>query len=170
MTPTDRLVAENKARALRNQDRTTRREAGEDEVEDDELLQELTPGLTPTSLQWVPSQAPEALVLTGLMEALQKGGEEAKIAVFAWAMSMEGPSRDRALEVLGNIYRKTVSTAEKDDSAAKVTDLDLLIEGEESLDDLASTGRQLDCRLITLVKLGFHLPLTLCINAAIELV
>ncbi|KAH9852265.1 hypothetical protein C2E23DRAFT_683762, partial [Lenzites betulinus] len=47
---------------------------------------------------------------------------------------------------------------------------DLLVEGAEVSDDSAIISRQLDCRLITLVKLGFHLPLTLCTNAAIEAV
>lgn len=165
MMTVEGLVAENEARTLRNQERSARRAAGEAGVDADEVMLELTPHGTGHNGQQPgpPPPIPEPMPAS-LMEAMKKGGEEARIAAFAWAMSMVGSARDKALEVLGNIYKHTP----KDES--KKTGSGLLQEGPEPVDDAATPDWQLDCRLITLVKLGFHLPLTLCTNTAIELV
>ncbi|KAI0348852.1 hypothetical protein OH77DRAFT_532772 [Trametes cingulata] len=171
-------VVENEARAMRNEERARRREAGEADVEEDEALLELEPsgpGLGEQSGGAGGTAGPSPMgsefpvsVMAGL---LGKGGDDARLSAFAWAMSLQGQEREKALEVLGSMFGKAAAVAEKSKETGKKADDDeLLVEGPEVPEDLVDNGRRLDCRLVTLIKLGFHLPFTLCTDAAIEAV
>lgn len=167
-TPEARIT-ENEARNTRNEERARRREL-ETDVEEDEVMLDLTP---PARVQHTVNQAPPAPTpdeRSGVNGGAQGGTEEEKLKAFRLALSLEGTAREQALETLRFLYG-TPGQQEKSKSSSKEdSEPDLLQEGPDVPDDPASSTRLIDCRLITLVKLGFYLPLTLCTNAAMEAV
>ncbi len=166
-TPEGRVV-ENEARAHRNVQRSVRREAGEADVEADEELLELqereprdsgghaepfTQPSAPFPSASGPASAAEAAALASL--------EAAPFNAFMLAMKQEGELKEKALEYLNNI----AAGKKKGDKNSG-----LLKEGPELPPDQRGWKSRIDRRLITLLKLGFHLPLTLCTNEALEIV
>ncbi|OJT04921.1 hypothetical protein TRAPUB_4263 [Trametes pubescens] len=168
LTTTGGRITENEARVSRNESRSVRRDAGEEGVEADEELLELeetwgggggqraeprTQPPAPVTEILGPASAAEAAALASL--------EAAPFNAFMLAMKQEGDLKEKALEYLQNI----ASGKKKSDKHSG-----LLKEGPELPPDQRGRRSRIDRRLITLLKLGFHLPLTLCTNEALEIV
>ncbi|CDO71596.1 hypothetical protein BN946_scf184911.g66 [Trametes cinnabarina] len=149
---TDERIRENEARSRRNDERQVRREAGEENIEEDEDLLEIEPNedeRTQPTTQTLQSQVPGGTTSGG-------GGE---------GSTPEGMNIfvTQAIDLLDGVLNERKAKSSK--TLGKL---------EEAVEDPnARRGvrrKHLDRRLITLLKLGFHLPLTLCTNEAIELV
>ncbi|CDO77643.1 hypothetical protein BN946_scf184946.g37 [Trametes cinnabarina] len=147
-------IAENEARSRRNSERQERREAGNVGVEEDEDLLEIEPEDaggphgTQDTMGTIRSQNP----------GIAGGGGE-----------------DPATEgLMGVIMARAMDLLDSALVAKKAKGAKTLGRLEEGVADpgsgMGSRRNRLDRRLITLLKLGFHLPLTLCTNEAIEVV
>ncbi|CDO77105.1 hypothetical protein BN946_scf184501.g10 [Trametes cinnabarina] len=141
---------------MRNNDRNRRREAGEEVDEDEELL-DLAP--TPPREDSPPRGGQQTLPSLGGQTPPPTTGNERDIV---------------AAEVIARAVTAAVVAVLKPDREASsckksLKDLDKLEEGPERPEGSSAPRRhRIDRRLVTLLKLGFHLPLTLCTDEAIE--
>ncbi|CDO73729.1 hypothetical protein BN946_scf185015.g57 [Trametes cinnabarina] len=157
-------VVENEARSCRNDERRVRRETGEVSVEEDELLLELVDS-EPGGQGDGPDRQPGGN--TPRPETREQG--ERSLEVIWEALQQEGEARARALEVIGAALGAPVTTREKDKDTAKVQALLTeapVVEGE----GCELKRNRIDQHLLNIISLGFHLPLTLCTNDAIDAV
>ncbi|KAI0667643.1 hypothetical protein C8Q78DRAFT_1156157 [Trametes maxima] len=179
-------VRENEARTRRNDERVRRREAGEANVGEDESLLDLTPEADGSGYDGSGLGNGDGTVNLGaatgdtedqfavLASTLAAGGPNSHMAAFLLAMKLEGATRDRALEFLNTVASAASSqglSGDKYKAASAGKDNGVLKEGPELKEGEAGRGiHTVGCRLVTLLRLGFHLPLTLCTDAAIEVV
>ncbi|CDO69769.1 hypothetical protein BN946_scf184766.g14 [Trametes cinnabarina] len=160
-TPAARVV-ENEARSRRNDERRVRRETGEASVEEDEPLLELVDG--------EPERQRDDRQSEGNTPGPEtRGRSERSLEVIWEALQQEGEARTRALEVIGAALGAPTTSREKDKDAAKVRALLTEAPVVEGAGCQLQRNR-LDQRLLNVISLGFHLPLTLCTNDAIDAV
>ncbi|KAI0646278.1 hypothetical protein C8Q79DRAFT_926285 [Trametes meyenii] len=108
------------------------------------------------------------IVLTGTLAA---GGKDMQLAAFMLAMRLEGSAREKALGLLNTLVGSQATSGGETEAAYIGKAAPILEEGPELEDsDAGHRTRTLDYRLMALLRQGFHLPLTLCTNAAIEAV
>lgn len=171
LTTTVGRVAENEARAARNVLRVFRREAGEEGVDADEVLLELE-GADPSGgeneflepiTQTSATMSSQSEPLAGVAGTAQ-AGNITHFEAFMLAMRQEGDLKDKALA-----YLQSLAPGAKKDAEEKDTGV-LKESAAMAAEQRAARRNRIDRRLINLVKLGFHLPLTLCTNEALEIV
>ncbi|CDO75102.1 hypothetical protein BN946_scf185010.g27 [Trametes cinnabarina] len=142
-------MVENEARARRNQERQVRREAGEEDVEEDEPLLELVPNAT--------------------VDVPVIVGDNTAADVIWAALKEDGEVRAKALEAITAVFGGGSGARDKEKSGKAVPTLLTEAPVEPGEEDGLQRSR-LDQRLLNVIGLGFHLPLTLCTNEAIEAV
>ncbi|KAL1942665.1 hypothetical protein VTO73DRAFT_4905 [Trametes versicolor] len=187
-TPAGRIV-ENEARAARNEERRARREVEELGVEDDEPMLELLP---PQQEQQPVPQPPQAGREGGNELGAHQAGAQAPgfgapglgavqtapvpgpvapdassaaAQAFLVAMSQTGEDKENAMELLRMMFGEKGKGVAAPKKRAKLTESAVAVAGQASY-----RRHRVDHRLIDLIELGFHLPLTLCTNDAIEAV
>lgn len=154
-------IAENEERVARNVLRQGRRDAGETDVEEDEQMLELVP--VPPELAPGGENAQENTEGGGAGPGLPPvDAANPAVQAFMAALQQEGEMKDKAMDLLQAMFVDKSKASRKRGRLTEATDV---------TPDAGGYRRyRVDHRLIDLVELGFHLPLTLCTNEAIEAV
>lgn len=173
LTTTQGRVIENEARARRNDERQARRDAGEENVEVDEPLLELVVerrSREPSNGPDLDGNRPGGLD-DGTRGANGAGGtrlEDRSLEAILEALKQDGDVRLKALDAIGAVLTSSGNAREKEKDAKPVGLLSEapVVPGNPS----GLQNNRVDQRLLNVVRLGFHLPLSLCTNDAIDAV